>query len=354
MLLNQQCKIVSIPCKIPAMRNTYFSFLLLSVFSLVLIFAGCSPKQAVAPKPPVNTGATYSDVVYGSNTDWQGNKISLTMDIYEPANAQAGKKYPLVMHLHGGGFNDGDKTSAADKCVVLADSGFVAVTINYRIGWSGNSTDPCAGDTISFNEALYRSMQDVNAALRFLVSKADTYGIDTNWIFVSGASAGADAVLNAIYVNDAFAKVRYTEAAKTLGPLTTADNSLRNTYTIKGVCAIAGAIPDSNLINAKQAYPCISFQGEEDDVIPINYGTYLGCSTYAIQFGSLCQYRQLVANGKPAIANILPGAGHGNNGDSGYDNGFMMGNAACFFHKLMNSEQPSTGIYYGTINTCSN
>lgn len=335
------------------MKNTNWSALLILNLFLIPLFIGCSSKETITPRPqPV--GPTLSNVSYGSGKDWEGNNVNLTMDIYQPANMVSGRKYPLVMHLHGGAFSpDGDKTSAADKCLLLADSGFIAVTINYRVGWnSSNNGDPCAGDTVSFNDALYRAMQDERAALRFLVSKADEYSIDTNWIFLSGASAGADVILNSSYVDDKYAKARYPKSVAKLGPLDAADNNLKNTYTIKGICAIAGALPDSNLINSNRAYPAISFQGEDDEVVPVNFGTYLDCSNYAIQYGSLCQYRQLVAVGVPAVAHVLPNSGHGNNGDSGYDNPFMMSNAACFFHGLIGKEKPGSGIYIGIVNSC--
>ena len=297
---------------------------------------------------------TFSNVVYATNTDWQGHTVQLTLDVYQPPNMVAGKKYPLIMNMHGGGYVEGDKSTDAYKCQLLADSGFIAVAINYRLGWDNGGGTLCAGDTASFNEAAYRAMQDANAAMRFLVSKANDYSIDTSWIFIAGASAGADVALTSTYINDAYAKVRYPKPAAKFGGLKTAGNNLTNKYTIKGICAIAGALEDSTLINRSQAYPCISFQGELDEVVPINFGYYLGCTNYPFEVGSLCQYRQLVALNVPAIANILPGQGHGNNGDSGYDNPFMMGSTACFFHTLINKRKPSTGIYIGTINTCAN
>lgn len=332
---------------------------------LVSIAYGCS-KTNSAPMVSGNdnnggsdttgNGGTpqLSNVVYGSNTDWQGNLVTLTMDIYQPPGMDKSKKYPLVMHMHGGGYVDGDKTSAADKCQILADSGFIAVTINYRLGWAtGGATDPCAGDTMSFNDEGYRAMQDANAALRFLVANADKYNIDTAWIFVSGASAGACVALTSSYIDDAYASKRYPQSAAKLGGLQTADNDLRNKYTIKGICSIAGGLEDSTLINSKRAFPQISFQGELDDVIPPNSGYYLNCTNMPFIIGSLTQYRQLTKLHVPAIANILPGQGHGNNGDSGYDSPFMMGSAACFFHTLMNNLKPRAGVYYGTINTCT-
>ncbi|NNV55579.1 alpha/beta hydrolase [Limnovirga soli] len=321
----------------------------LSMALLLTLQVGCSKNSSnniITTPPPQQRGNITSNVVFATNKDWQGNTQALTMDIYQPTNAKAGKKYPLVINVHGGGFYSGDKASAGSKCQIYADSGFVAVTINYRLGWNGAGAASCQGDTTSLNEAMYRAVQDINASLRYLVAHADEYNIDPNWIFVSGASAGGVVVQTSSYENDKYMQSRYPAVAAKLGGVQNAGNNLINTYTIKGICSIAGALPDSALINASKAIPTIFFQGGADDVVPVDHGTYLGCSNYQQLYGSLCLYRQLIANGQPAIANILPGAGHGNNGDSGFTDDFMIGNAANFFNRLVRNENIKSKVNY--------
>jgi len=323
------------------------------IFSLISVFNACSKDPAVSrvPAPPPSEGQVVSDVVYGSNTTWVDTMQNLTMDIYMPTHIDAGKKYPLVVNVHGGGYVSGDKLSTASKCQIYADSGFVAVSINYRVGWNAGGASDCTGDTSSALEAMYRAMQDINAAIRFLVHNADFYSIDPDWIFLSGASAGGVVVQTSSYETDNYVQQVYPELVSKLGNLQNADNDLTNTYSIKGICSIAGGLLDSNLINSSRAYPTIFFQGGSDEVIPVDHGTYLNCSNYFQLYGSLCLYRRLVANGESAVAHILPGAGHGNNGDSGYSDQFMIGNSACFFHQIMRGESQQT-ILIGTINSC--
>lgn len=338
------------------MKNIRGSLLLIFLFFFVSFICSCTgndSKNIVNPNPPPGNTNIIKDVAYAVVTDWLGNKITLGMDIYSPAKRDQDQKYPLVMHLHGGGYNDGDKSTAADKCMILADSGFIAVSVNYRLGWnSGSDADPCDGDTLSFNDAAYRAIQDANAALRFLVSKADEFNIDTNWIFLSGASAGATVILGSAYIDDSYAARRYPQAATKLGSLYSSGNNLKTSYKIKGICAIAGALPDSNLINSNRAYPAITFQGEEDLVIPIDHGTFMNCPNYSTSYGSLCQYWQLTRLNKSAIANFLPNEGHGDNGEAGFTNDFLMGNAACFFHNLMQKQSGKNAIYIGTQYSC--
>lgn len=327
-------------------------------FSSLLSLYSCSNNNnsdLVIPNPPGGGVTVISNVTYAHVTDWQGNAISLQMDIFKPSNITGTDKRPLVLFMHGGGFMDGDKSSSLDKMQLLADSGFIAVTINYRVGWdNGGIASECNGDTSSFTDASYRTLQDANAALRFLVSKASEYNIDTNWIFIGGASAGATIALGTAYINNDYAKVRYPKQYAKLGGLYSEGNSIHATYKFKGICAIAGALPDSNLISSSKAFPAITFQGQEDEVIPINFGTFDDCTSYPFEVGSVCQYRQLTALGIPAVSNILPGQGHGNNGDSGYDTPFMMGNTACFFHTLMRKDHIQNTLNVGVINSCSN
>ena len=344
------------------MKKGFFTFTTLTLLITAFTFNSCSKNNdTIAPRQigsdstgipvPPPTGVAQN-VVYGTATDWQGNKQSLTMDIHFPTNAASGKLYPLVVYIHGGGFVDGDKTLAATKCEILADSGFVAATINYRLGWANNGVQECHGDTASLNMALYRAMQDANAAIRYLVANANKYIIDPNWIFVAGNSAGGATTLMSSYITDAYAAARYPGAAAKLGPLHSADNSLTSSYTIKGICSIAGGVEDSTVINNATAIPTIFFQGEEDAVIPINGGYYLGCTNYPKIYGTNVMYRRLIASGTTAVAHLLPNAGHGNNGESGFDDPYMMSNTSCFFHSLMRKGPSQTGMYIGLVNSC--
>ena len=259
------------------MKNQNWHCKLLATVLIATLVFGCSKNDKVSRVTP-DTGNIFRDVEYARNKDWQGNSVTLAMDIYQPPGLDAAKKYPLVIYFHGGGYNGGDRTTAVQKCTTLADSGFIAATIDYRLGWdSGGAADPCSGDTLTLINAIYRGIQDANAALRFLVANADKFNIDPNWIFIGGSSAGADVALTTTYMNDAYVKQRFPASSAALGSLYNAGNNLTNTYTIKGLYAISGSLLDSNLINANKAVPSIFFHGDQDNVAPIDAGHYLGC-----------------------------------------------------------------------------
>lgn len=99
------------------------------------------------------------------------------LDLYVPVKRAAGALSPAVIWVHGGGWMRGDKAEASAKevCATLADAGYVAASINYRIGAS----------------AWPQNLRDVKSAIRFLRAHAAEYGIDPERIALGGASAGA-------------------------------------------------------------------------------------------------------------------------------------------------------------------
>jgi acetyl esterase/lipase len=104
----------------------------------------------------------------------------IELDLYR--SALPGPKLPLVIWVHGGGWNRGDaRESGAYKdwpavLASLAGRGYVVAAIDYRL--SSEAPFPAA-------------LQDVKAAIRFLRAHAGQYRIDSQQVFVWGGSAGA-------------------------------------------------------------------------------------------------------------------------------------------------------------------
>ena len=165
-----------------------------------------------------------SDIKYGEGPDETGDTDNLHLDIYRPAPVLMHWKKAAGIFVHGGGLVGGDKLSegAVDLGNLYARSGFVYTSIDYRIGleqrrrwnrmwWRYHRPD----------RATYRAVQDTKAAFRYLKANADLYGIDTNYIFVEGNSAGSTVLLYCLYAgqND-FKSIFYDE----LGSIDSADN----------------------------------------------------------------------------------------------------------------------------------
>lgn len=123
----------------------------------------------------------------------------LTMDVYTPVHTSNIKR-PAVIFVFGGGFYKGSKSEKVNAafCKALSDSGFVVAAIDYRLGMKGNTSKG-----IQAYKALKKSIKmaedDLITATGFLLSKADSIGLDTDKIFICGSSAGAVTVLQTEY-----------------------------------------------------------------------------------------------------------------------------------------------------------
>jgi acetyl esterase/lipase len=100
----------------------------------------------------------------------------LKLDLYLPATAAgASAPVPVVLLVHGGGWRAGFRSEFAPMAVRLAQRGYAAATISYRL--SGEARYPAA-------------IHDVRAAVRWVRTHAREYGIDPRRIVLAGGSAG--------------------------------------------------------------------------------------------------------------------------------------------------------------------
>jgi acetyl esterase/lipase len=123
---------------------------------------------------------------------------SLKCDIYYPAGDTASKR-PVIIVTHTGSYlppivnrqttGSKDDSSIVELCTKFAKRGYVAVAMNYRLGWNAASTikDTATGDLL---RATYRAIQDVRNCVRFLRLNAGAYKIDTSKIVVGGQGTG--------------------------------------------------------------------------------------------------------------------------------------------------------------------
>ena len=94
------------------------------------------------------------------------------LDVYAPENAQ---NAPVVLFVHGGSWQGGDKSGHQFVGESLARAGYVTGVMNYRLA----------------PQHRYPSyVQDAAAALRWLRDNARAYGGNPGDLFVTGHSAG--------------------------------------------------------------------------------------------------------------------------------------------------------------------
>jgi acetyl esterase/lipase len=179
---------------------------------LFLLLTGLFGYQVASGQLWVDQQFTYDsllNVAYGTAVDFNGELDTLHMDIYLPKCEETGppSPRPLLMWIHGGAFLAGDKNDVSIQalCKEFAQRGYVTASIDYRLGfvaddvaWQCNYPNySCvfAADSAEWIRAYYRAVQDAKGALRYLVNRHQTFGIDPHHLFVAGESAGAFAAL---------------------------------------------------------------------------------------------------------------------------------------------------------------
>ncbi len=141
---------------------------------LVLLALACAlPAQPPAPPAIPETLLADRDVGYSTVGGRQ------TMDIVQPRDSSPNPR-PAVLLVHGGGFRAGAKESYIPLAIKLAQRGYVAASINYRL--SPRNQFPAA-------------LHDAKAAVRFLRANAAKYHLDPDHIGALGGSAGGHLVL---------------------------------------------------------------------------------------------------------------------------------------------------------------
>lgn len=145
------------------------------------------------PKEPWPGLTEQRDIAYGSDPLQK-------LDVYAPEGAQ-GKKLPVLLFVHGGGFTRGDKhTEFYPQNITewAAKNGMVGVNINYRL----SPKDPWPAGS-----------KDLASAIAWTKANIAKYGGDPNHIVLFGHSAGANHVAD--YA--AHPEVRGAEASSVRG-----------------------------------------------------------------------------------------------------------------------------------------
>lgn len=156
------------------------------LFASALLMAVASYAQETADTAKVKevetpTGFTRQiDVVYTKGKDWEQK-----LDLYLPPNN--GKSTPVLINIHGGGWNHGTKESQTGFNTFFK-MGFAVCNIEYRL--TAQATAPAA-------------VEDARCALIYLIKNAKALNIDVDKIVIMGGSAGGHLALMAgLLAND--------------------------------------------------------------------------------------------------------------------------------------------------------
>lgn len=100
--------------------------------------------------------------------------VELRLDLVVPDTAPE-KPLPMLVFIHGGGWNRGDKSAHARRIAGFPNRGYAGASITYR--FTPEHPHPA-------------QISDVQAAIRFIKAHAETFGIDPNRVILWGNSAG--------------------------------------------------------------------------------------------------------------------------------------------------------------------
>uniref|UniRef100_UPI004048B3A0 alpha/beta hydrolase fold domain-containing protein n=1 Tax=Mariniflexile sp. TaxID=1979402 RepID=UPI004048B3A0 len=183
------------------------------VFLILVVIAGNHIHSQEKPTfPPYTIELTYQklkkdypfitpiqpliskNICYKENIVYKkiGNR-KLKVDVYIPKN-KTSKTFPAVLLIHGGGWLTGSKENERVIAQHLAENGYVAISVEYRLGF----------------EAPYPAgIIDIKDAIRWMRKKSKKYRINPDKIAVLGASSGAQMATligvtpnSSIYEND--------------------------------------------------------------------------------------------------------------------------------------------------------
>ena len=209
------------------------------------------------------------------------NPITLEMDIYLP-EGDLQETRPLLLMMHGGAFFIGNKEELGQAawCRYFASLGYVAASINYRLGFH-----PVKAEV---REAEMRALEDADAALAYLLGREDLR-INPQLVFLAGTSAGAITALNMAYRP---------------APV--------SAYRICAVANLWGAVHSLSVLE-RASVPILSFQSVEDPILPYEEGYPLnnGLKHISVYFyGTHAIHEKAVSLGIPAEHHPCPEPRH--------------------------------------------
>jgi acetyl esterase/lipase len=141
---------------------------------------GPAKPSSPGDKPVPNPGQTDTELV--KQTDVQYAEIPgvdprlLSLDLYSPKGATT---LPVVVYVHGGFWQKGDKGRVGELPQVFGKAGCVLASVNYRLS-------PAAKHPAH--------IEDIARAIVWLQQNAASYGGDPERMFLMGHSAGAHLV----------------------------------------------------------------------------------------------------------------------------------------------------------------
>lgn len=301
---------------------------------LTMILATLSAWQPLAAQSPYTVPLfetwVEKNIPYGSAPAFAGGTENLVLDLYKPVGDDNCRR-PLLVMVHGGGFIAGTKedNDVVQICQQMAARGYVTASVHYRLGqhpasyyvpyafcndWLnpvGISKCIYFADTLEFYRAMYRAVQDVKGAIRFLKNRNEADSTDVNCVFVGGTSAGAITSLYVAGLDLPSERPPFTSAIDD-APIPDSDlttcvpppgnrqrpdlGQIEGTLhlgnfdaRVQGVAAFMGGIFDPGLFAGSDTPAIYLYHRTDDLVVPCGYDRLFSLYPYCLNPINLCQ-----------------------------------------------------------------
>lgn len=237
------------------------------LFIIYLLFTACLFSQ---------NKATYTYAIKKTDT--------LKLDVYTPKNIKVNDSFPVVLWMHGGGFSGGNRDNPDEVKFMkyLTEQGYIGISMSYRLLLKDFKTGSGCNCPKTFKLDIFRQAAiDYLDAAKYVVDNKEKFQIDPTKIIAGGSSAGAEGVLNAVYLKNFFVD----------------DVSKYINVKFAGVISLAGAVVDADYISKENAIPTVLFHGTEDPLVPIEKAPHHYCSSDKLGY--------MILDGSEVIVNKL-------------------------------------------------
>lgn len=237
-----------------------------------------------------------NEIVYGNADSWDmyltgiNDPQNLTLDLYMPPASDTMQRRPLVLTFFGGAFLKGNsqRPDMIAWCDSLSHYGYVAASVNYRLGFNPAIGGDTGGPNTGMKRAAWRAIQDARAAVRFFKHYHEEYGIDTTQIYLIGNSAGSITALHTAFMNPdqwipEAGEQGFGANNVDLGMLdesTSLEAShFNHTADVAAVIALWGATMDVNYFEPEEDIPVMLVHGTADNIVPYDEGSAFNFGT---------------------------------------------------------------------------
>jgi len=253
--------------------------------SIILSIGSCQKNDF--PLTSALPEQTFLNISYGTDS-------AQKMDIYLPA-ARSKDSTKVIMLIHGGAWNGGDKADFASYITLLKNKlpDYAIVNINYRLATQITNHFPAQEN-------------DVQSAVHFLYKKREEYQLSEKLVLL-GASAGAHLALLHAYKHAYPVKIQ--SVISFFGPtdLTSMYNSIPNSYYQLAMQVLIGGTPANNIDAFQQSSPLFFADAESCPTLLLH-----GAKDPLVSVSHSKTLRdKLKASGVKAEFVIYPNEGHG-------------------------------------------